>query len=276
MCLKLVVPKYPEKQTLRMDKTEAVLLRNIFEINERVRRDGSFATPLDKADLESVASLISKGGYEAIAICLLHSYINSSHEQIIDAFFKKTASRFGGLKIKRCLARFREYERTMATVMNAMVQPLVGNYISHLRAGLAERNISAPMLIMKSNGRVFPPTEAAPIWRTHGLSGPAAGAIGAAYLGSLCKIKDMITIDIGGTSADLIALIRNGQAAVTTNDAKSMNCLFLFQLLFTQLELEVGLLPAFPESERAGWAKKCWCISWPSGLWERRITTNSD
>ena len=193
-----------------------VLPRNIFEINERVRRDGSVATPLDKADLESVASLISKGGYEAIAICLLHSYINSSHEQIIDAFLRKQLPGLEVSKSSDVLPVFREYERTMATVMNAMVQPLVGNYISHLEAGLAERNISAPMLIMKSNGGVFPPTEAAQSGAHMALSGPAAGAIGAAYLGSLCKIKDMITIDIGGTSAD-ISLIRNGQAAVTTS-----------------------------------------------------------
>ncbi|MFZ8897738.1 MAG: hydantoinase/oxoprolinase family protein [Alphaproteobacteria bacterium] len=193
-----------------------VLPRDIFEISERVRSNGSVARPLNKDDLESVVTTISKGGYEAVAICLMHSYMNSAHEQIIDDFLKKNLP---GLEVSissDVLPVFREYERTMATVMNAMVQPLVGKYVSQLEAGLKERNIQAPMLIMKSNGGVFPPMEAARSGAHMALSGPAAGAIGAAYLGNLCKIKDMITIDIGGTSAD-ISLIQDGQAAVTTS-----------------------------------------------------------
>ena len=193
-----------------------VLPRNIFEINERIRRDGSVATPLDETELEALASKISKGGYEAVAICLLHSYMNNAHEQVIDNFLREQLPSLEISKSSDVLPVFREYERTMATVMNAMVQPLVGNYISQLEAGLKERNIQAPMLIMKSNGGVFPPTEAARSGAHMALSGPAAGAMGAAYLGSLCKIKDIITIDIGGTSAD-ISLIRDGQAAITTS-----------------------------------------------------------
>ena len=192
-----------------------VLPRDIFEVDERIRSDGSVAKHLDQVDLEAIGTKIAKGGYEAVAICLMHSYLNDVHEQIVNHFLTK---KFPGLEVSRSsvvLPVFREYERTMTTVMNAMVQPLVGKYIGQLEAGLKERNIQAPMLIMKSNGGVFPPTEAAHSGAHMALSGPAAGTVGAAYLGSLCKIKDMITIDIGGTSAD-ISLIRNGQAAVTT------------------------------------------------------------
>ena len=96
----------------------------------------------------------------------------------------------------------------MATVMNAMVQPLVGRYIRLLEDGLKDRRIEAPLFIMKSNGGIFPPKEAQRmperIWL---FQGPAAGASGAAFLGRLGGIEDMITIDIGGTSAD-ISLIR--------------------------------------------------------------------
>ena len=89
----------------------------------------------------------------------------------------------------------------MATIMNAMVQPLVGKYIRQLEDGLAEKQIKAPLFIMKSNGGVFSPQEAARSGAHMALSGPAAGTNGAVNLGHLCKIEDIITIDIGGTSA---------------------------------------------------------------------------
>ena len=94
-----------------------------------------------------------------------------------------------------------------------MVQPLVGKYIRQLEDGLAEKRIKAPLFIMKSNGGVFSPQEAARSGAHMALSGPAAGTNGAANLGHLCKIEDIITIDIGGTSAD-ISLIRGGKAEI--------------------------------------------------------------
>jgi N-methylhydantoinase A len=110
---------------------------------------------------------------------------------------------------------FREYERTLATVLNASVQPLAANYIRRLAQGLDDRRISAPFFIMKSNGGVFPPPEAARQPVHLALSGPAAGARGAAHVGRLAGHGDLITIDMGGTSAD-VALIRDGQPAIAS------------------------------------------------------------
>jgi N-methylhydantoinase A len=189
--------------------------RDILEVEERVLSDGTIATPLDTAQLEPLARQIEKGGYQAVAIALMHAYANPSHEAQLHDFL---ASRLPQIEIassSAVLPVFREYERSMATVMNAMVQPLVGRYIRLLEDGLKDRRIKAPLFIMKSNGGIFPPKEAARAGAHMALSGPAAGTSGAAFLGRLSSIENMITIDIGGTSAD-ISLIRKGQPQKST------------------------------------------------------------
>ena len=189
--------------------------RDILEVEERVLGDGTVATPLDVTQLESIARQIERGGYQAVAIALIHAYANPCHEVQLHEFL---ASRLPHIEISSSsavLPVFREYERSMATVMNAMVQPLVGRYIRLLKDGLKDRRIEAPLFIMKSNGGIFPPKEAAHAGAHMALSGPAAGASGAAFLGRLGGIEDMITIDIGGTSAD-ISLIRQGQPQKST------------------------------------------------------------
>ena len=189
--------------------------RDIFEVEERVLSDGTVATPLDMTQLEPLARQIERGGYQAVAIALIHAYANQCHEVQLHEFL---ASRLPHIEISSSsavLPVFREYERSMATVMNAMVQPLVGRYIRLLEDGLKDRRIEAPLFIMKSNGGIFPPKEAAHAGAHMALSGPAAGASGAAFLGRLSGIEDMITIDIGGTSAD-ISLIRQGQPQKST------------------------------------------------------------
>ena len=109
---------------------------------------------------------------------------------------------------------FREYERAMATVLNAYVQPVVSRYIGKLESGLRTRGLQGPLLIMASNGGVFGPQTAAQRAVHMALSGPAAGAIGASYVGRLAGYPDVISIDMGGTSAD-ICLIQEGRPAVT-------------------------------------------------------------
>jgi N-methylhydantoinase A len=114
------------------------------------------------------------------------------------------------------LPLFREYERTLATVLNATLQPPVGAYIDRLSSGLQMRRIKAPFFIMKSNGGIFPPSAAARQPVHLALSGPAAGARGAAMVGRASGFGDLITIDIGGTSAD-VALIRGGEPQISTS-----------------------------------------------------------
>ncbi|HLJ19966.1 MAG TPA: hydantoinase/oxoprolinase family protein, partial [Stellaceae bacterium] len=109
---------------------------------------------------------------------------------------------------------FREYERSMATILNVYVMPAVSTYVARLERRLIERNIHAPLLLMKSDGGVAgaDTMRRAPVQSA--LSGPAAGVMGAGFVGELAGFKDLITIDIGGTSAD-ICLIKNGKPRMT-------------------------------------------------------------
>jgi len=109
---------------------------------------------------------------------------------------------------------FREFERSMVTVLNAYVQPLVGRYVARLAERLRDRGISAPLSIMKSNGGVVG-AETVRAQAIHtALSGPAAGVIGARLIGEASGFADVISVDVGGTSAD-VCLIQGGEAAVT-------------------------------------------------------------
>jgi N-methylhydantoinase A len=192
-----------------------VLPRNVFEVAGRIRLDGSEVIPLDEAALEEVAAQIAGRGLEAIAVVFMHSYANPAHERRAGEILR---ARLPGVEISLSvdvLPLFREYERATATALNAAVQPVVGRYIGRLSSGLAERGLGAPLFIMKSNGGTCPPDEAARGGVHLALSGPAAGARGAAHLGHLAGFDDILTIDMGGTSAD-VALIRGGEPATTT------------------------------------------------------------
>jgi N-methylhydantoinase A len=192
-----------------------VLPRNIFEVTGRMRLDGSEVMPLDETALEEVTAQIAARGLEAIAVVFLHSYANPAHERRAGEILR---DRLPGVEISLSvdvLPLFREYERATATALNASVQPVVGRYIGQLSSGLRERGLGAPLFIMKSNGGTCPPDEAARGGVHLALSGPAAGARGAAHLGQLAGFNDILTIDMGGTSAD-VALIRDGEPATTT------------------------------------------------------------
>jgi N-methylhydantoinase A len=190
--------------------------RHVFEVSERVLTDGTVHVPLAEAELSDIAKQIRDEDLAAVAVVFLNSFANPTHEKRAEAVLRELLP---GVEIaisSDVLPIFREYERTLATVINASVQPLTGRYVKRLSQGLDERKIASPFFIMKSNGGVFPPTEAArqPVYLA--LSGPAAGARGAAHIGRIAGYNDLITIDMGGTSAD-VALIRGGEPVTATS-----------------------------------------------------------
>lgn len=192
-----------------------VLSRNVFEVAGRIRLDGTETVPLDEAALAAVAGEIAAKGLKAVAVVFLHSYANPAHERRAGEILRE---RLPGVEISLSvdvLPLFREYERATVTALNASVQPVVGRYIGRLSSGLSELGLAAPLFIMKSNGGICSPEEAARGGIHLALSGPAAGARGAAHLGHLAGFDDILTIDIGGTSSD-VALIREGAPVTTT------------------------------------------------------------
>jgi len=182
----------------------------VFAVPGRLGHDGSEIAALDEAAVRTAARTIRAEGITAIAVCLLHAYANPAHERRVqELILAETPGALVSLS-SDVLPVFREYERSMATILNVYVMPAVSTYVARLEGRLAERKISAPLLLMKSNGGV---TGAATIRREPvqtALSGPAAGVMGAAFIGDLAGMRDLITIDIGGTSAD-ICLIKNGE-----------------------------------------------------------------
>ena len=151
---------------------------------------------------------------DAIAICFLHAYADGRHEQRARSILLEEMPGVPVSISSEVLPVFREYERSMATILNVYVMPAVSTYLGRLEQRLEERRVPGRLLLMKSNGGVAgadtmrrEPVQTA-------LSGPAAGVMGAVFVGELAGFKNLITIDIGGTSAD-ICLIKNGEPRMT-------------------------------------------------------------
>ncbi len=187
----------------------------IFEVRGRIGPDGREIAPLAEADVRAAARAIKSLGIGAVAVVLLHSYANAEHERRALAILRAELPAAVISLSSSVLPVFREYERSMTTLLNASVMPVVSGYLARLEGRLGATGIAAPLLIMKSNGGVTSTraVRRAPIETA--LSGPAAGAVAAGYVGSGCGRSRLIAIDIGGTSAD-ITLIEDGRPRLTT------------------------------------------------------------
>ena len=189
---------------------------HIWEIGGRIDPDGTEVQALDEAALRKAARDIAAEGIGTVAIVLLHSYANPAHEQRAAAILREEHPAALISVSSEVLPVLREYERSVVTLLNAYVMPTVSAYVEKLEQRAAQRGIGAPLLLMKSSGGV---ASTRAIRRTPvetALSGPAAGIVGATLIGRQAGFRDLITIDIGGTSAD-IALIQDGQPGLTTN-----------------------------------------------------------
>ena len=188
----------------------------IFEVGGRIGPDGKEIEPLDEAAVHAAVRAIKALDVASIAVVLLHSYANPAHERhVADILAAEIPDALVSLS-SEVLPVFREYERTMTTILNAGVMPVVSAYVERLDRRVAEGGIAGNLLLMKSNGGV---TGTHAVRRTPvetALSGPAAGAVAAAYVGASSGHPNLIGIDIGGTSAD-ITLINDGEPGLTTN-----------------------------------------------------------
>jgi N-methylhydantoinase A len=186
----------------------------VLEIGGRIAVDGAEIEPLAEAAVRDAARRLRAAGVACVAICFLHGYANPAHERRArDVLLEEHPGCAVSLS-SEVLPVFREFERSMGTVLNAYVQPLVGRYVARLETRLREAGVTAPLSIMKSNGGVVG-AEVVRAQAIHtALSGPAAGVIGARRIGEAAGFEDMISVDVGGTSAD-VCLIEGGEAEVT-------------------------------------------------------------
>jgi len=189
--------------------------QSIFEVGGRIGHDGSELEPLDEGAVAEAARAIKVAGIAAVAIVFLHSYANPAHERRAGDILR---SLLPGAMISlssEVLPVFREYERSMTTILNVHVMPVVSSYVARLAGRLADSGIAAPLLLMKSSGGVIGAERARRMPVETVLSGPAAGAVGAAFIGAAAGFRNLIGIDIGGTSAD-ITLVHDGEPGLTT------------------------------------------------------------
>ncbi len=186
----------------------------VVEVTERIAAGGAVLTPLDEASVREAAAAIRRMEVDAVAVCLLHSFANPEHERRVAAIL---AEELPGVAITASvdvLPVVREFERTLATTLNAVVTPGVATYVGRLETRLKEMGVAAPLLLMQSNGGVAGAPRIRQAAVTTALSGPAAGVIGARQIAAACGIDNIMTVDIGGTSAD-ICLMEQGRIGLT-------------------------------------------------------------
>ena len=191
-----------------------VPLERVFEVTERMSYRGEVLTAFDEADARAVARALRAAGVEAVGICFLHAYANPEHERRMREILH--AEHPGAVISISCEVwpEYREYERTVTTLVDAFVKPHVTGYLERAAAGLREIAPAAPLLIMKSNGGVLPAAAVARQPISTALSGPAAGALGASWLARQAGYERVITIDTGGTSTD-VCLVEGAEPQLT-------------------------------------------------------------
>lgn len=200
----------------RAKEPEPLVKRSdIFEVAERVDRDGAVVTPLARQEVERAIDEIERRGLESVGVCFLFSFRNPAHEEAVRDRLKE---RLPDLHVSTSVdvsPEIRDYERACTTHLNAYLQPPVERYLRRLDTRLTESGMVGELQVMESNGGVSDPTSAARRAVNLLLSGPAGGVIGSAYWGDLTGYRNLISFDMGGTSCD-ISLIRDGAATLST------------------------------------------------------------
>src|SRR6266699_1205110 len=179
-------------------------------VDERIGHRGAIERALDPADAERAVDALLAENVEAIAVCLINSFANPVHELMLKEIIARKAPRIPSSISCEVLPEIKEYERTSTTVINAYVMPVVATYLRALRAGLDRAGIPAPLLLMQSNGGLTTDAVAAerPIHIIE--SGPAGGVVGAQALARTKQLENLITFDMGGTTAK-VAIVEHGE-----------------------------------------------------------------
>ncbi len=184
--------------------------RRRWEVDERVLADGSVDTPLDQEAVRRLGARARREGVEAMAICFLHAYRNPAHELAAAAVLRRELPGVALSLSAEVVPELGEYVRCSTTVANAYVQPLIDRYLATLEERLRGLGLSCPVHVMLSTGGLTDPGTACRFPIRLAESGPAAGAIAAAFAGAGAGIEDVLAFDMGGTTAKA-CLIEGGR-----------------------------------------------------------------
>jgi len=186
------------------------------EVTERLDQDGQEVVPLDHSEALARVEELAAAGVEAIAVCLLHSYANPAHERAIGEIVAKRLPGVAVTLSSELLPQIREYERTVNTVLNAYLQPAISHHLSGLKKTIAGLGVQSPLYMMHGAGGVVSVETAASFPLKLLESGPAAGALAAVFYGRLTNTPNLLSLDIGGTTAK--ACLIEGERPNVTND----------------------------------------------------------
>lgn len=192
------------------------------EVRERIDAKGGVLQTIDLEEVRTHVKNMIREGVEAIAVSFLFSFLNPVHEKAVEELIK---TEFPGIFISissHICPEFREYERTATTVLNAYLMPVTSKYLKNLRGKLVKTGATTPLRIMQSNGGLMraEDIEEAPVNTL--LSGPVGGVVGGVKIASALGLRNIITIDMGGTSTD-ISLIQDGNVELITESEMAYN-----------------------------------------------------
>ncbi|MBN9887267.1 hydantoinase/oxoprolinase family protein [Salipiger abyssi] len=199
----------PKMYDLKADFPPPLAPRHLrFEVTERVGADGAVVEPLDMASVDAVIEDLRAEQVEAVAIAFLFAYLNPSHEQAVKARIAEALPDVAVSASSDVMPEFREYERSSTTLLNAYLQPAFAEYMRTLEREVAARSPVSSLGVNQSSGGLMSVETAREFPIRTAMSGPAAGANGAIHTAMQSGIGNVITFDVGGTSAD-VALIRD-------------------------------------------------------------------
>ena len=198
--------------------------QDVFEVDERIDVHGETVRPIDAASVDGVVDAITAGGYESAAVAFIHAYADGRHER---AMRDAIAARHPHMPISlscEVSPKMREFERFSTTLANAYVKPVVERYLGHLEGALKERGIESDIFIMQSNAGLVPPelARSTPIRIVE--SGPAAGVMMCSVIGRGEGKQNLLTFDMGGTTAKLGAIDGGEPAVMATFEVAMINC----------------------------------------------------
>lgn len=212
--LEIMRTNRPDMYNLQQDKPEPLVPRYLrFEISERMDPAGNEIAPVVREEVVAVGRAMQEHGVKAIAVSLMHSYANPGHEAQVRRILEEEFPALSVTTSSDLTREWREFERTSTAVTNAYTRPAMENYLANVDARLAAADFAREVLIMQSNGGIMAARDARSQPVRTIMSGPAGGVIAGEHLARQTGIGNLITFDMGGTSAD-ICLIIDGKATV--------------------------------------------------------------
>lgn len=191
--------------------------RHVFELTGRLGPDGTEETPIQEKDIDAAIEGARLAGLDGLVVCLMHAYRNPAHERVVGERIRELAPDLVVCCSHEIWPRMREYERALISIMNAYVMPKVDGYLSDLEIRLEQMGLPVRPFITQSSGGVVSAASARRTPVETVLSGPVAGVMGAVHAANLVGVRDFITLDIGGTSAD-VAFVDNSTPRISQSE----------------------------------------------------------